>query len=61
MGTQKIPRHMALEVQVLARDRHSNAAGLNRLMLSQPSLYNALGIIDENITVTEQFTPPCIL
>jgi hypothetical protein len=28
---------MALEIQVLALDRHKNVAGLNRLMGSEPS------------------------
>jgi len=32
------PRHMTLEIQVLASDRHKNVAGLNRLMGSQPPL-----------------------
>jgi len=33
--TQKRPWHMALEIQVLAWDRHKNVEGLNRLIGSQ--------------------------
>ena len=35
--TKKRPRHMALEILVLAWDRHNNLSGLNWLMRSQPS------------------------
>jgi hypothetical protein len=32
MSTHKIPRHMTLEIKVVAWDRHTNVVGLNRLM-----------------------------
>ena len=35
LNTKKRPQHMTLEIQVLARDRHNNVAGLNLLMGSQ--------------------------
>ena len=31
-STKKNPRQMTMEIQILAWDRHKNAAGLNRLM-----------------------------
>jgi hypothetical protein len=34
---KKTPRYMRLKTQVLAWDRHTNMAGLNRLKGSQPS------------------------
>jgi hypothetical protein len=34
---KKVPRHMALEIQVLPSDMHTNVAGLNQLMRSQTS------------------------
>jgi hypothetical protein len=37
--TQKRPRHMMLEIQVLACDKHKNVAGLNRLIGPQASLF----------------------
>jgi len=38
LRTRKRPRHMTLEIQVLVWDRHTNVAGLNRLMgVSTPS------------------------
>jgi hypothetical protein len=33
---KKRPGHMALEILLLAWDRHKNVAGLNQLMGSQP-------------------------
>ena len=30
--TQKVPRHMVLEIQVLAWDRYRNVAGLDKLV-----------------------------
>ena len=33
--TWNIPRHMTLEIQVLAWDRHTNVSGLDRLMGSR--------------------------
>jgi hypothetical protein len=33
----KRPQHMALEMQALAGNRHTNVAELNRLLVSQPS------------------------
>jgi hypothetical protein len=35
--TQKRPRHMTLEIQVLAWDWHKNVSVLNLLMGTQPS------------------------
>jgi hypothetical protein len=35
--TQKRPRHMTLEIQVLICDRNKNVAGLNHVMESQNS------------------------
>jgi len=32
--TPKGPRHMTLEIQVLAWDRHENMVGLNQLMVT---------------------------
>jgi hypothetical protein len=41
LNLKKRPRHMMLEIKVLARDRQKNVTGLNQLMGSQPSsLYN---------------------
>jgi len=36
----KKPRHMTLEIHVLAQDRHKYVAGLNRLMESQHSPFD---------------------
>ena len=38
--TQKKQRHITLEIQVLAWDRYSNVAELNKLMASTPNLDN---------------------
>jgi len=38
--TQKRPRHMTLEIQILAWVRQNNLAVLNRLMRSQPSPFD---------------------
>jgi len=36
--TQNRPRHMTLEIQILALDKHKNVMRLNRLIGSQPPL-----------------------
>ena len=37
LTTQIYPRHMMLEIQILAWDKHTHMVVLNRLMASQPS------------------------
>ena len=34
------PRHMTLEIKILAKDRYKHLAGLNQLMGSQPSSFD---------------------
>jgi hypothetical protein len=38
---KKCPQHMALDIQVLALDRHNIVAGLNQLMRAQPPQDNS--------------------
>jgi len=48
--TLKRPCHMMLEIQVLVWDRHKNVAGLNRLLGSQPSPFDASNSISSGNT-----------
>ena len=47
-------KHMALEIQVLALDRHKNVAGLNRLMGSEPSPSDNW-ITNDNTDINKQY------
>ena len=51
---KEIPQHMALEILVLALDRHKNVAGLNRLMGSQPSPSDNW-ITNDNTDINKQY------
>jgi hypothetical protein len=46
---------MKLEIKVLAWDRHTNVAGLNQLMESQPSLIDPCFQLLNKITIYGQY------